>query len=47
MKVTAIAAYPMNACKFTQSELVELDKVLTQELRRNKLLARQSSDEGL
>ena len=32
MKVIPIAAYPMNVCKFTQSELTELDQAIKRDL---------------
>ena len=37
----------MNVCKFTQSELTELDQVIKRELRKNNMLGRQASDERL
>ena len=37
----------MNVCKFTQSELTELDQVIKRELRKNNILGRQASDERL
>ena len=46
-KVIPVAAYPMNVCKFTQSELTELDQVIKRELRKNNMLGRQASDERL
>ena len=44
-KVIPVAAYPMYVCKFTQSELMELDQVIKRDLRKNNLLGRQASDE--
>ena len=32
MKVIPIAAYPTNVCKFTQSELTELDQAIKKDL---------------
>ena len=46
-KVIPVAAYPMNVCKFAQSELTELDQVIKRELRKNNMLGRQASDERL
>ena len=46
-KVIPIAAYPMNICKFTQSELTELDQVIKRDLRKNDMLGQQASDERL
>ena len=46
-KVIPVAAYPMNVCKFTQSELTELDQVIKRDLRRNNMLGRQASNERL
>ena len=43
-KVILVAAYPMNVCKFTQSELTELDQVIKRGLRKKKMLGRQASD---
>ena len=39
-KVMPVAAYPMNVCKFTQSELTELEQVIKRDLRKNNILAR-------
>ena len=36
-KVTPVEAYPMNVCKFTQSELTELNQVIKRELRKNDI----------
>ena len=44
-KVIPVINYPMNVCKFTQSELTELDQVIKRELRKNNMLGRQASDE--
>ena len=33
-KANHVAAYPMNVCKFTQSELTELDQVIKRDLRK-------------
>ena len=41
-KVIPVAAYPMNVCEFTLSELIELDQVAKRDLRKNKMLGRQS-----
>ena len=46
-KVIPVINYPMNVCKFTQSELTELDQVIKRELRKNNMLGRQASDERL
>ena len=43
-KVIPVAAYPMNICKFTQSELTEV-QVIKRDLRKNNMLGRQASDE--
>ena len=37
----------MHVCKFTQSELPELDQVIKRDLRKNNMLGRQTSDERL
>ena len=34
-KIIPVAAYPMNICKFTQSERTELDRVTKRCLRNN------------
>ena len=44
-KVIPVAAYSMNVCKFTQSELMELDQVIKRDLRKNNMLGRQARDE--
>ena len=44
-KVIPVAAYSMNVCKFTQSELTELDQVIKRDLRKNNMLGRQARDE--
>ena len=46
-KVILVAAYPMNVCTFTKTELTELDQIIKRELRQNDMLGRQSSDERL
>ena len=46
-KVIPVAAYPMNACKFTKAELNELDLIVKRELRKCNMLGRQSSGERL
>ena len=46
-KVILVAAYPMNVCKFTESELTELDQDIKRELRKNNMLGRQASNERL
>ena len=38
MKVIPVAAFPMNACKFTQSELTELDQVIRRDFRKYNML---------
>ena len=47
MKVIPVAAYPMDVCKFTQSELTELHQAIKRDLRKNNMLGRQASDERL
>ena len=42
-----VAAYPMNVCRLTKTELAELDQIIRRELRKNNMLGRQSSDETL
>ena len=37
-KVIPVPAYPINFCKFTQSELTELDQVIKRNLRKNNML---------
>ena len=44
-KVIPVAAYSMNVCKFTQSELTELDQVIKRDLRKNNMLGQEASDE--
>ena len=46
-KVIPVAACSMNVCKFTQSELTELDQVIKRDLRKNNMLGRQASGERL
>ena len=46
-KVIPVAAYPMNVCRFSKEELLELDQIIKRQLRRNNMLGRQSSDERL
>ena len=46
-KVIPVAAYPVNVCKFTQPELMELDQVIKRNLRKNNMLGRQASHERL
>ena len=46
-KVIPVAAYAMNVCKFSTSELNELDQVIKRELRQKNMLGRQASDERL
>ena len=46
-KVIPVAAYSANVCKFTQSELTELDQVIKRDLRKNNMLAQQASNEQL
>ena len=33
--VIPVAAYPMNVCRFTETELTELDQIIERELRKN------------
>ena len=47
VKVIPVAAYPMNVCIFIKAELSELDLVVKRELRKWKILGRQSSDKRL
>ena len=47
MKVIPIAAYPMNVCKFTQSELTELDQAIKGDLWKNNMLGQQAGNELL
>ena len=44
-KVIPVAAYPMNVCKMTKSELNEMDQIVKRELRKNNMLGKQASDE--
>ena len=37
----------MNICKFTQSELTELDQVINRDLRKNNMPGQQTIDEQL
>ena len=37
-KVIPAAAYPMNVCKFFQSELMKLDQVIKKDLTKNNIL---------
>ena len=46
-KVIPVAAYPMNVCEFTQSELAELGQVIKRNLRKSNMLGQQASDERL
>ena len=46
-KMIPVAAYPMNICKFTKTELTKLDQIIKRELRQNNMLGRQSTDERL
>ena len=41
IKVTPVAAYPINICKFTDRELKELDQVIKHELRSKNMLGKQ------
>ena len=41
IKVTPVAAYPINVCKFTDRELKELDQVIKHELRSKNMLGKQ------
>ena len=40
-KVIPVAAYPMNICRFTKTELTELDQIIKRELRKTNILGRQ------
>ena len=44
-KVILVAAYPMNVCEFTQSELTELDQVIKRYLSKNSMLGRQAMND--
>ena len=44
-KVVPVAAYPMNLCKFPQSELTKLDQAIKRDLRKNNMLRQHASDE--
>ena len=46
-KVIPVAAYPMNVCRFSKEELLDLDQIIKRQLRRNNMLGRQSSDERM
>ena len=46
-KVIPVAAYPMNVCEFTQSELTELGHAIKRDLQKNNMLGRLASDERL
>ena len=46
-KVIPVAAYSANVCKFTQSELTELDQVIKRDLRKNDMQGQQASNEQL
>ena len=46
-KVIPVAAYPMNVCKMTKSELNELDQIVKRKLRKSNMLGKQASDERL
>ena len=46
-KVIPVAAYPMNVCRFSKEQLLELDQIMKRQLKRNNMLGRQSSDERL
>ena len=37
-EVIPVAVYSMNVCKFTQSELMDLDQVIKSDLRKNNML---------
>ena len=45
-KVIPVAEYPMNVCRFSKEELLELDQIIKRQLRKNNMLERQSSDES-
>ena len=47
MKVVPVATYPMNVCRFSLTELKELDQIIKKELREKNMLGRQASDERL
>ena len=42
--VIPVAAYPMNVCRFSKEELLELDQIIKRQLKRNNMPGRQSSD---
>lgn len=44
-QATPVTAYPMNVCKSNKSKLTELKQVTKRDLRKNKMLRRQASDE--
>ena len=46
-KAIPVAAYTINICRFTKTELSELDQIIKRELRDKSMLGRQSSDERL
>ena len=46
-KVIPVAAHTINICRFTKTELSELDQIIKRELRDKSMLGRQSSDERL
>ena len=47
MKVILVAAWAMNICKFSVSELKELDQTIKRELRRKNMSGKQARDERL
>ena len=47
MKVIPAVTYAVNVCKFTITELKELDQIIKKELRGKHILGRQASDERL
>ena len=46
-KVIPVAAYPMNGCNMTKSELNEPEQITKRELRMQNMLGKQTSDERL
>ena len=46
-KVMPVAAYPVNVCKFTQSELIESDQVIKRDLRKKYMPGQQVCNERL
>lgn len=44
-QTTPVTAYPINVCKSNKSKLTELNQVTKRDLRKDKMLRRQASDE--